>query len=72
MEKKRMQHFTAMLGAFRRSLLAVTVASGVLPLILLAGCGGGSTGSSSTSKSQQPQTYMAPYVVGKPTEVAAS
>jgi len=64
MEKKRMQHFMPMHGVFRRSLLRVTVASGVLPLILLVGCGGGSTSSSSTSKSKQPQTYLAPYVVG--------
>ena len=59
-----MLHFLPMHGAFRRSLLTVTVASGVLSLILLAGCGGGITSSSSTSKSKQPQTYMAPYVVG--------
>jgi len=60
-----MQHFIPMHGTFRSSLLKVTVASGVLPLILLAGCGGGNTSSSSTAKpQQQPQTYMAPYVGG--------
>ncbi len=50
---------------FRKSWSLITVMGGILPLFLFAGCGGGSTKSTSPSNTQkQPQTYLAPYVAG--------
>jgi hypothetical protein len=64
MEKKSMRYFLGMRSMICRSLLAFAATGMALSLLLLDGCGGASTKTTSSTSQQEPQTYFAPWVAG--------
>jgi hypothetical protein len=64
MEKEAIRRFPGMRCLTYRSLLAFAATGLVLSMLVLNGCGGTSTRTTSSSSQQEPQTYFAPWVAG--------